>query len=276
MKPKRSPTYFNILKFLALSLLAGALVIGVSGCTTKVLQIAEEKASPENSQYWKIDRVVSAFKAENGNISVCVELNDPDEKEIAQLNTLTLPLSILTGDASVMEKLGLRPEACPFNDANCYWYPVEKLKTGCETVAAETLSAGSIIPIEKLGVTDKDRNRDYRLPNNINKNQQTTERIYEISFNIDKENTEKEMDSDQASEGRETGSKKISIMYWPAHIDSQGRRPIIIAGAYEDNSTNLYYLLVPPAIVGDVVIAAAVIMVMAIAQCPYCFTAANH
>lgn len=51
MKPKRLPTYFNISKFLALSFLAGALLSGVSGCMTKALQIAQEKASPENSQY---------------------------------------------------------------------------------------------------------------------------------------------------------------------------------------------------------------------------------
>ena len=51
MKPKRFPTYFIILKFLALSFLVGALVLGINSCTTKTLQIAEEKASPENCQY---------------------------------------------------------------------------------------------------------------------------------------------------------------------------------------------------------------------------------
>ena len=276
MKSKRFPIYFSILKFLALSFFAGALLFGLSGCTTKALQIAEEKASPENSQYWTIDRVVSAFKEKNGNISVCVKLNDPDEKEVPQLNTLTFPLSILTGDARSTEKLRLRPQACPFGDVNCYSYPIKKVKTGCETVAADTLFAGSIIPIEKLSVTDKDRNGRYRLPNSIIKNRQTSDKIYEISFEIDKEYIEKKIDSDKARDDEETGSKKIAILYWPAQIDSQGERPIIIAGAYKDNSTYLYYLLVPPAFVGDVVVAATFIMAMAISQCPYCFMDGNH
>ena len=84
------------------------------------------------------------------------------------------------------------------------------------------------------------------------------------------------MDSEKAIECIETGSKENSLMYWSTQIDSRSYRPIIITGVYEDNSTNLYYLLVPPAFVGDVVVVTAFIVAMAIVQCPHCFTAANH
>lgn len=274
MKQKRSSIALKILQFFVFTFLATVSLFWLSGCTTNALELAREKASAENSEYWKINYVISAIKQENDNISVCVELNDSGETGIPQLSTLTLPLSIITADRNAIEKLGLRPAACPFDDASCYWYPIKKAKRGCQPIAAETSSAGSITPVEKFIANNKDPNLRYRLTNNSNKNQQTTEKIYELSFETDK--IETEMDSEKAIECIETGSKENSLMYWSTQIDSRSYRPIIITGVYEDNSTNLYYLLVPPAFVGDVVAVTAFIVAMAIVQCPHCFTAANH
>ena len=276
MKQKKLLITSKILRFFVFAFLATVSLLWLSGCTTTALQLAREKASAENSEYWNINYVVSAAKQQNGNISVCVELNDSGETGMPQLNTLTLPLSMITADRNAIEKLGLRPAACPFDDARCYWYPIKKAKRGCQPVDAETSSAGSIVPVEKFIANNKGRNLRYRLSNDSNKHPQTTEKIYELSFQTDKRDIEPEMDSDEAMDCTETGPKENLLMYWSTQIDSRSYRPIIITGAYEDNSTNLYYLLVPPAFVGDVVAVTAIIAAMVIVQCPHCFTAANH
>ena len=67
MKQKRLSTDFNIPKFLAFTLLATTSLFWLNGCTAAALQIAEEKASPENCEYWKMNRVIAAVKQENGN-----------------------------------------------------------------------------------------------------------------------------------------------------------------------------------------------------------------
>lgn len=89
---------------------------------------------------------------------------------------------------------------------------------------------------------------------NFNKNQPIKERIFEVSFVFDEEDTEKDADADndEVLDNSTEGSKDISLIYWPAQIDQQGIQPIIISGVYEDNSTSLYYLMVPLAFAGDV------------------------
>ena len=50
------------------------------------------------------------------------------------------------------------------------------------------------------------------------------------------------------------GSSNALEIYWFTQIDQQRTSPISIAGVYEDTSTNLYYLTVPPAFIGDVIV----------------------
>ena len=64
-------------------------------------------------------------------------------------------------------------------------------------------------------------------------------------------------DREEASEIRAEGPKDISLIYWPAPIGLQEVRPVMITGVYDDNRTHLYYLLVPVAFVGDVVVITA-------------------
>ena len=271
MKQKKLSTDFNIPKFLAFTFLAFASLFWLNGCTITALELAEEKASPENCEYWKMNRVISAIKQENGNISVCIELNDPGETKVPQSNTITLPHLILIGDTKAMERFRLRPGVCPFDGLSCYWYPIEKAKTGCESFAAGSLSSTLVLPVEKISVNNKDRNRLYDLLNDANKNQQVTDKIYQVSFVSDKEDLKKEMDPDETIDTGKTGSENITLTHWPVREDRRGFQPIIIAGAYEDNSTNLYYLLIPLAFVGDVVVATVAVMAYAIISCPYCF-----
>lgn len=269
MKKKRLPIDFDIPKFITLIFLAIASLFYLNGCTTKALQLAKEKASPENCKYLKIKSVVSAIKQKNGDISVCVELNDPAETDEPELNTITLPLSALTGETTDIEMFGVRPAECPFDDAACYWYPIEKAKNGCEKITPGSLFSTSALPIEKLEVHNKDLNQLFDLHNNFTGHQLITENIYEVTFVSDEKDTEKATDSDEAIDNRGKGFKDISLIYWPAQIGEQGINPIVIAGAYKDNSTDLYYLTVPPAFAGDVIVGS--IAVFTFLLCPLCF-----
>lgn len=189
MKQKKLKTDFIIPKSLALIFLIITSLFYLKGCTIKALKLAKEKASPENCEYWKIKTVVSAVKQKNGDISICVELNTPNGNEELKLNTITLPLATLTGEKTAVEMLELRPAECPFaieqihrseecwfddegwlpcpgdeyTDATCFWYPIEKSKSGCETVSPGSLSSTSVVPIERLEVHNKDRNQLYDL-----------------------------------------------------------------------------------------------------------------
>jgi len=267
------PINSNILEFFILILLALVLLFYFSGCTAQALQLAKEKASPENAKYWKIKNVVSAIKKENGDISVCIELSESGTGGKPRLNILTLPRSILTGDVNTIESFRLRPGECPFDNATCYWYPIEKMKPGCESDGPDTLSSASIVPVENISVNHKSGHQLYTLLEMLNKNQPMTEKIYEVRFVFDEEDTktEKETSNDEVIDSKTKGSKDISFIYWPAHIGQQDIREMCIAGAYEDNSTVIYYLMVPLAFAGDVVVVTAAAMLYLLLQCPACF-----
>jgi hypothetical protein len=53
----------------------------LNGCTItpKAIELANEKAAPQY-EYWNIKRLVSAVKQENGDVSLCVELNNAGEQ----------------------------------------------------------------------------------------------------------------------------------------------------------------------------------------------------
>jgi hypothetical protein len=264
------PINSNILEFFILIFLSLVLLFYFSGCTTQALQLAKEKASPENAKYWKIKNVVSAIKKDNGDISVCVELSESGTGGKPRLDILTLPRSILTGDVNAIESFRLRPGGCPFDNATCYWYPIEKTEPGCEAVGPGTLSSASLLPVENISVNHKSRHQLYTL---LNKNQPMTEKIYEVSYVFDEEDTknEKETGNDEVIDSKTKGSQDISFIYWPAHIGQQDIRVMSITGAYEDNSTVIYYLIVPLAFAGDVVVVTAAAMLYLLLQCPACF-----
>jgi len=209
----------------------------LNGCTLtpKALQLANEKAAPQY-EYWNIKRLVSAVKQENGDVSLCVELNNAGEIEEPKLNTITIPLAILNGEANQHERHGFYPGECPLL---CYWYPIEKVENGCDKITPENLSTKSILPIEKLTIYSQDQL--YEFINSYNENQKIPDKIFEVSY----------------------VSRDISEIYWFVRIDQQRTSPISIAGVYEDKSTKLYYLTVPPAILGDgiiVVVGTAVVI----------------
>ena len=275
---KRMPIDPSIRQFFILIFLAMVSIFYFNGCTAKALQIAENKASPHNAEHWKIKSVVSAVKQENGNISVCVELNESGEPGEPKLDTITLPLSVLSGDADAIERLSLRPCECYIGNAACYWYPIEKTQNGCESVSPNTSSSTSVLPIENINVNNKNRHQLLNLLINSNKIQPIKERIYEVSFVSGGEDTkiETDTDNDEPMDNSTKGSKDIALVYWPPQIGQQGMQPIIITGVYDDNSTNLYYLMVPVAFVGDVVAFTAAVAAIVLLNCPQCFEALSY
>ena len=227
---------FSVFEFLILILLILASLLFLNGCTItpKAIELANEKAAPQY-EYRNIKRLVSAVKHENGDVSLCVELNNTGETEEPKLNTITIPRAILNGDANQHEKYRFLPGECPLP---CYWYPTEKVENGCEKIAPENLSTKSIISIKKLAIYSQDQLYDFI--NSYKINQKISNKIFEVSY----------------------VSRDISEIYWFAQIDQQRTSPNSIAGVYEDKSTNLYYMTVPAAIVGDVIIDVVVVAVV--------------
>ena len=236
---KRLPIDPSIFEFFILIFLAMASLLYLNGCaiTPKAIQFAKEKASP-HYKYWNIKSVQSAVEQENGDISFCVELNNGGENNRPKLNTITITPSALSGRNNLHERLGLDSGEYPLSNTLYYWYPIERVEYGCDKITQENLSTKSILPIEKLIVDSQDQLND--LLNSYNNNQIKPNKILEVRY----------------------VSKDISIIYWFARIDQQAILPINIAGVYEDKSTNLYYLTVPAAFIGDVIIVVAVTAVV--------------
>jgi hypothetical protein len=226
---KRLPIDPSILEFFILIFLAMASLLYLNGCaiTPKAIQFAQEKASP-HYKYWNIKSVQSAVEQDNGDISFCVELN----------NGITITPSALSGRNDLHERLGLDSGEYPLSNTLYYWYPIERVESGCDKITQGNLSTKSILPIEKLIVDSQDQLND--LLNSYNNSRIKPNKILEVRY----------------------VSKDISIIYWFARIDHQTFLPINIAGVYEDKSTNLYYLTVPAAFIGDVIIVVAVTAVV--------------
>ena len=249
----------SIIEFFILIVLAMTSLLYLNGCTDKVLQIAKDEASPENTEFWQIESVVSAVKHENNDISVCVGINESGQTGEPNLYTISLSLPSLAGDVDALERLRLRPEECLFDNTPCYWYPIEKTKRGCESVDLTISSSIFVLPIENISVNKKNWHQLYNLLNDFNQTQPVKERIFEASFVFDGVTAVKDADADndEVTDNSTEGSKDISLIYWSDQIDKNGIKPIIISGVYEDNSTSLYYLMVPLAVAGDIALTAA-------------------
>ena len=229
---KRLHLNSSILEFLLLVFLLLVSLLYLNGCTLtpKALQLANEKAAPQY-EYWNIKRIESAVKQENGNVALCVELNNSNEIEEHKLYTITIPLAILNGEANQHERHGFYSGECP---VPCYWYPIEKVENGCGKITPENLSTKSVLPIEKVTIHSQDQFYDFL--NSSSKTQISPDKMFEVN----------------------DPSTGISAIYWFVQIDKQKTVLNSISGVYEDKSTNLYYLAVLPAMVGDVIIDAIV------------------
>ncbi|MBW2442373.1 MAG: hypothetical protein JRH12_17990 [Deltaproteobacteria bacterium] len=232
---KRWQIKTRVFAFFIPSFLLLTSLLYLTGCTLtpKAIQLANEKAAPQY-EYRNITKIESVIMQENGDVSLCVELDNPDGIEKPKLKTITIPLAMINAEANQDVRHGFHPGECP---SRCYWYPIEKVENGCDKITPENASSKSILPIEKLTIYSQDQL--YEFIDSHNENQKITGKIYEVSH----------------------VSSHTSEIYWFAQIDRQRIAPSSIAGVYEDTSTNLYYLTVPAAMVGDLIIGVVVVAV---------------
>lgn len=166
---------------------------------------------------WKIIRVVSAIKHENGDITICARLLSPVKTESPRLKSITLPLSKLTRQIPAETKSKPKFSESPFYYV---WYPIEKTERGCDKMDLKNTPSATTLPIETLDVGRKfelgyeDRNELYELLNSYNEDQQGIEKIYEVKSEF---------------------STYALLVYWPTQNSQQGVKPIIIAAVYDRN-----------------------------------------
>ena len=160
----------------------------------------------------QIQSVKSAIKHENSDILICVRLSGSGDNQDAGLRTraITLPLP----KSSEKISYGANYESSPFEGGSyCNWYPVKKIEI-CN-LGSNTVSSNNVLPIEQLHVDFNDQNELYRFLKTYNKNQQITEKIYEV---------------------RGSSSDFSSLVYWPIQNERNGIPPILINGVCGEES----------------------------------------
>jgi hypothetical protein len=214
------------------------------------MEWAEEKASPElNCEYLNVRNVLSAVKQENGDVSICLQLDWARYTEAEQSKvTITLPFSEMTGAITAGVDLERGESGCPSSSS---WYPIEKTLNGCDKITPENLSSPAFLPIEKLDVREENRDDLYDLLVADNKDSQIQDKIYEISFVTYAEHSETGADSDDLMEDWLRSVNDVILVYWPAQIGQEGVHTIRIIGIYENQSSAYSYLIFPITIAID-------------------------
>jgi hypothetical protein len=232
----------------------------MSGCaTTYTLDLADRKSSPSISHTdLNISKVRSAVEQENGDILVCVELYEPHKTNKSECYAITLPSSSLLKKTLDMQTLGFREKkkvehpdrytSTPY--IVNYFYSLDKAKNRCNKLEPKKFSADSILPIVKITLPEKDRYQLYNMLNGLKQIGSPKEKLYEVKFLKMEEDSNVEMD-----ENGVTNYSDVLLIYWPSEMDQDSVQPLGIAGGYksEDESTKLYYLLIPPAVMLDLI-----------------------
>jgi hypothetical protein len=251
-----TPQSFKLL-YISLSFV---FIFIVSGCITPhALDLAEKKSSPSVTYTdWNLKKVRSAVEQENGDISVFAELYESHKRNKSECYAITLPSSSMLKETTDLEKFGFRgKETVEHPDRYAhdpyitdYLYPLVKAKKGCQELEPQKLPADSILPIVKLTLPEKDSDQLYTLLNELKAHGSPKEKLYEVKFLKSEEDSSAEMNENEAAKYSD-----VLLIYWPSGMDQEFVQPIRIAGGYEseDKSTNLYYLLVPPAVVLDAI-----------------------
>ena len=233
----------------------------MSGCATAyTLDLAERKASPSISYTdLNISKIRSAVELKNGDVSVCIELYEPHKTNKSECYAITLPNSTMLKETTDLETLGFRgkemvghPDSYgpgPYIDD--YLYPLAKAKKGCQKLEPKKLPADSILPIVKVTLPEKDRYQLYNILNELKQQGSQKEKLYEVKFLTMEEDSSVEM-----NENEDTNYSDVLLIYWPSAMDQDSVQPLGIAGGYEseDESTKLYYLLIPPAATLDLIL----------------------
>ena len=104
---------------------------------SKTLQPAKDDDTKEIKEYWDINKIVSVFKRENGDISICVELNEESrETRDLKLVNITISPKRMIGGTYAIERRGAPSDECLSSDT------IELVLPGARTVG--------LIPFEQV------------------------------------------------------------------------------------------------------------------------------
>lgn len=251
--------------FLLLTALALSFVSIISGCVTDAaLKLARQKSSPAITYTeWGISSVPSAVKHKNGDIGVCLELFKYKNVNQRERYAINLPESALLWERTDLETIGFSQiKVVGHSDGDAtgppiaeYLYPMAKSAKGCRKLNSSKNPTASLIPVVELTAPEEERSRLHTFLSELDAQGSPEEKLYEITFL-----KTKEAGADKTNNTRATGYSEVLLVYRPSGTVPEIMDPIAIAGGYEskDESTNLYYMLVPPAVILD----AAIIMIL--------------
>ena len=242
-------------------LLTIIILLIISGCmTTYAIDFAEKKATPSITyDYWNIIDAWSAIEQNDGSILVCIDMHLISNSNKAERYTIILPRASLLKQTIDIKNLGYLE--IPLDAANeeksyelsmdHYFYPLDRLKKNCQKLNHKKEQTQSNISIVKLTFHENDRFQLYSLLSEYREQELNNDKLYQIKF------LKTEEDSGTGMYGDETSTDTIAwLIYWPSDFNNEFIRPIAIRGGYyqKDESTNLFYLLVPPALILDLII----------------------
>jgi hypothetical protein len=228
------------------------------------MALTERKSSPSGVYTdWKLNQVRSAVEKENGDISVWVEFSESPKTKKSECYAITLPGAALLKQTADLETIGFHRKSINERiDRNSpdpyivnYLYPLAKAEKACHKREPEKLPTDSKLPIVKLTVPVKDQHVLYALIKELKAQGSPKEKLYAVKFLRGEEDNGVETNNDETKRNKVSEYSDVLLIYWPPQMDQEFIQPMGIAGGYEyeDESTNLYYLLVPPAAVLDAI-----------------------
>lgn len=240
---------------IALSLLIVVPLCSGACVTANVIDYAKNKASPLNVTEFTIGKVHSASLLKNGDLSILAELDSPNHPK-SGLYAMTVSLPSLMENAGGLRSFGFRTQNTPsISGLPGYLYPMAKAKKFRGDLSQKDTSSSSIF-IEELNLRRDEADRLLELLGDRNRDPSGEEKVYAVNFLSDEAAKAVQEDTGKTVEEKATVNETILLVYSPLMSSSSLPQPIAIAGAYEDESTNLYYLLVPPAIALDCLVLA--------------------
>ena len=242
-------------------LLTVVILLILSGCmTTYAIDLAKEKATPANTyHFWEISKVWSAIEQNDGSILVSTDMKVISNSTKAEPHIIILPRASLLKQKLDMKTLGFLEipldgvieEGLYGPSSYHYYYPLDRLKKSRRKLNDINEYPQSNISIVKLTFHVNDQIQLFSLLSEYRENEKNNDKLYEVRFLKREEESKTKMCSDKI-----TTDNAVWLVYWPADINEEFIRPIAIRGGYSQNdeSTNLFYLLVPPALIFDLII----------------------
>ena len=227
---RRFPTdRYNVRLFIIIFLVLIS-IFNLNGCLSKTLQPAKDDDTKETKEDLSINKIVSVFKRQNGDIYICVELNEKScETSDLKFVTITISPKNMIGGTYAIERRGAPSEVCLSDDT------AELVLPGARTVG--------LIPFEKIRVEKMDGHQLYVLLDKLSQNQPESEMIFQVNFIPNAEDTKTEVDAvlDEVPKYMLEGPEDILLIYWPSRLmqEQDGIKPTVLSiGKIEEEAPN--------------------------------------